>query len=461
MPLLGAFIVPHPPLIVHEVGRGEEKKISATVNAYQEISKRIALIKPETIIVFSPHSPSYSDYFHIASGAVAYGSFKEFNAPEVHFNVDYDEGLVKAISDLASKEKIPAGTLGERNERLDHGIMVPLYFINQVFKDYHLVKISLSGLTPVVHYRLGKCIAQAIEQTGKKVVIVASGDLSHKLTKDGPYGFAKEGPEFDRQVTKAFAKGDFLSLLTLDENLCIDAAECGLGSFQIMAGAFDGLAVQAELLSYEGPFGVGYGVAAFTPSGKDEKRHYDQILLGEEEKKTQERRSHEDAYLRLARASLEYFVLNGKTLPKPEGLPPEMENERAGVFVSIKKFGHLRGCIGTISPAQASIALEIIHNAVSAGSEDPRFDAVHEDELPDLVYDVDILGRPEKIASMAELDPKHYGVIVSCNGRRGLLLPDLEGIDTPQKQVRIALDKAGIDEDESYSMQRFKVTRHE
>jgi len=461
MPLLGAYIVPHPPLIVHEVGRGEEKKIQTTIEAYHEIAKRIASLKPETIIVFSPHAPSYSDYFHIASGAVALGSFKDFNAPEVRFNVDYDESLVKAISELAQKEKIPAGTLGERNERLDHGVMVPLYFINQAYQDYKLVKISLSGLTPVTHYRLGKCIAQVIEKSGKKVVIVASGDLSHKLTRDGPYGYAKEGPEFDKQVTKAFAKGDFLSLLTMDENLCIDAAECGLGSFQIMAGCLDGLSVQSELLSYEGPFGVGYGVAAFTPLRKDAKRNYDQILLGEEEKKTKERRSHEDDYLRLARASLEYFVLNGNTMPKPENLPSEMEKERAGVFVSIKKFGHLRGCIGTIAPTQANIALEIIHNAVSAGTEDPRFDAVQEDELSDLVYDVDVLGKPEKITSMAELDPKYYGVIVSCSGRRGLLLPDLEGIDTPQKQVKIALQKAGIEEDEPYSMQRFKVTRHE
>ncbi len=461
MPLLGAFIVPHPPLIVHEVGRGEEKKIQTTINAYREIAHRIALLKPETIVVLSPHAPSYSDYFHIASGAFAQGSLKEFNAPEVRFNVTYDEKLVKAISDLAQEEKIPAGTLGERNERLDHGVMVPLYFINQSYPTYQLVKISLSGLSPVVHYRLGKCIAKAIAQSGKNAVLVASGDLSHKLTRDGPYGFAKEGPIFDEQITKAFAKGDFLSLLTMDESLCIEAAECGLGSFQIMAGCLDGLGVRSELLSYEGPFGVGYGVAAFTPLANDESRHYDLILLAEEEKKTLTRRSHEDAYLLLARSSLEYFILHGKTMPKPDDLPEELENVRAGVFVSIKKYGRLRGCIGTIAPTQSCVAMEIIHNAVSAGTEDPRFDAVSEDELPDLVYDVDVLGKPEKIASLDELDPKHYGVIVSCSGRRGLLLPDLEGIDTPKKQVKIALDKAGIDEDEPYTMQRFKVTLHE
>ncbi len=461
MPLFGAFIVPHPPIIVPEVGRGEEKKIQKTVDAYTEVAKTIAGLKPQTIVILSPHAPSYSDYFHIAGGAFASGSLKDFQAPEVRFNVAYDESLAKDIEAIAGKNRLPAGTLGEKNERLDHGVMVPLYFIQQAYKEFQLVKISLSGLSPLVHYRLGKIIAQAIERSKKRVVLVASGDLSHKLTHEGPYGFSEEGPQFDQQITDAFSKGDFLKILSMDPILCEEAAECGLGSFHIMTGVFDGIGVSSKLLSYEGPFGVGYGVAAFYPGEIDEKRHFDELLADKLKKQTADSRKHEDAYLRLARASLEYFVLNGKNLAKPKDLPKEMEDDRAGVFVSIKKHGQLRGCIGTIAPTQSCIADEIIQNAISAGTEDPRFDAVHEDELDDLIYDVDVLGKPEPIASMKELNPKHFGVIVSAGGRRGLLLPDLEGINTAEKQVEIALSKAGIDPNEKYTMQRFVVTRHE
>jgi AmmeMemoRadiSam system protein A len=128
--------------------------------------------------------------------------------------------------------------------------------------------------------------------------------------------------------------------------------------------------------------------------------------------------------------------------------------------VSLKKHGRLRGCIGTISPVEPSVAEEIIRNAVSAGTGDPRFDPVEEDELDSLVYSVDVLGDAENISSMDELDAKRYGVIVTKGYRRGLLLPNLEGVDTPEQQVAIALQKAGIPANDKYSMERFEVVRH-
>ena len=148
-------------------------------------------------------------------------------------------------------------------------------------------------------------------------------------------------------------------------------------------------------------------------------------------------------------------------IPVPEGLPEEMLNERAGVFVSIHKFGKLRGCIGTIMPVTGSIAKEIIRNAVSASTQDPRFDPIEEDELKWLEINVDVLGKPEKISGLHELDVKRYGVIVSCGRKRGLLLPDLEGVDSPDQQVTIARQKGGIREEEDYTLERFEVVRHE
>ena len=168
----------------------------------------------------------------------------------------------------------------------------------------------------------------------------------------------------------------------------------------------------------------------------------------------------ESDYVRLARETLETFVKNNKKIPVPEWVPSEFKTKRAGVFVSLKKNGELRGCIGTIGPVRVNVAEEIIYNAISSGTQDPRFPEVTKEELKDLVYSVDVLGAPEKISSMEELDVKRYGVIVTFGFRRGLLLPDLEGIDTPEKQVDIALQKAGIAKSEHYEMERFEVIRY-
>ncbi len=165
--------------------------------------------------------------------------------------------------------------------------------------------------------------------------------------------------------------------------------------------------------------------------------------------------------MRLARQTLEAYVLRGESLAMPKGLPDDMVKRRAGVFVSLKKHGQLRGCIGTISAATKSIAEEIMQNAISAGTQDPRFDPVRSNELDDLVYSVDVLGEAEDIGSPDALDVRRYGVIVTSGRRRGLLLPNLPGIDTVKDQVAIARRKANIRENEKITLQRFEVVRHQ
>lgn len=168
----------------------------------------------------------------------------------------------------------------------------------------------------------------------------------------------------------------------------------------------------------------------------------------------------ESDYVKLARETLETYVHERKKIRVPDWVPSELKKKRAGVFVSLKLGGALRGCIGTIGPTCPNVAEEIINNAISAGTCDPRFPEVRPDELKDLVYSVDVLGTPEKINSINELDVKKYGVIVTSGYRRGLLLPALEGVDTPEQQVEIALQKAGIRPSEPYEMQRFEVVRY-
>lgn len=463
MSFLGACAVPHPPLILPEIGRGEENKISDTIEAYKSVADWIVKNNPDLVVITSPHATMYGDYMQISSGSTAKGSFANFGHPELAFHVEYDEEFVQQVSKTAGEIKLPAGTLGRQGSELDHGTMIPLYFLQMAGYEGKIVRIGLSGLSNIHHYTLGVLLRETADIMDRRMMIVASGDLSHKLKADGPYGFAKEGPVFDQRMADCFDKGDFLELLTTPAKLAEGAAECGLRSFWIMAGAFDCLDVESELLSCEGPFGVGYGVARFTPRGENGRRNIGEQVLEGHKREMEDLRKKEDDYLRLARKSLESFVRYNKRIDVPDGLPAEMINTRAGAFVSIKKAGQLRGCIGTILPVRESLAAEIIANAVSAGTADPRFPEVTEEELEDLVYDVDVLSEPEPIESPAQLDVKRYGVIVSSEDgyRRGLLLPDLDGVDTVEEQISIARRKGGISPDERVKLQRFEVTRHE
>ena len=460
MSIVAAFMVPHPPMIVPEVGRGSEKQVEKTIKAYEKVAEKIAALKPETIIISSPHSVMYSDYFHISPGTHASGSFADFGAPQVKFDVEYDEELVNLLCSKAEESHFPAGTLGEKRPELDHGTMVPLWFIKKKYKDFKLVRTGLSGYDFLKHYEYGMMIKDAVESLGRKVVYVASGDLSHKLQDYGPYGFAEEGPVYDKRIMDVCSGGRFGELFDFDENFCEKAAECGHKSFVIMAGALDGKAVQATQYSHEDVTGVGYGICSFIPKDDDGGRHFLDKRLKLVEDELNQKREKSDAYVKLARASAEYFVKNGDIMPLPDNLPSELLNTKAGAFVSVHKFGTLRGCIGTIASTQATLAQEIIENAVSAVSKDPRFQPVTEDELKYLDINVDVLGEAEKISSPTELNVKKYGVIVQSGYKRGLLLPDLDGVDTVEQQVSIARRKGGIAPDEKVDLFRFEVVRH-
>ena len=460
MSILAGFMVPHPPLIVPAVGRGSEEEVRETIDAYDRVADEIAALKPETIIITSPHATMYSNYFHISPGQGAKGSFADFGAPQVKFDETYDSGLWDLIASLAEAEDFPAGIEGERKAQLDHGTMVPLWFIRKKYSSFKIVRIGLSGLPLTDHYHLGELIKAAVEKTGRRAVFVASGDLSHKLQYHGPYGFAPEGPVYDERIMDVCGRAAFGELFDFDEDFCDKAAECGHRSFVIMAGAFDGLKIKATRFSHQDVTGVGYGICSFYPEGPDETRRFRKLRIEEEERKLAALAANSDDYVKLARRSLESYVLRKETIEVPKGLPAEMYSKQAGVFVSIHKQGSLRGCIGTILPTEDNVAAEIIQNAISASSFDPRFDPITADELKYLEINVDVLGEPEDIDSPSQLDVKRYGVIVSSGGKRGLLLPDLEGVDTVEDQIDIARRKAGIRPGERLKLQRFEVVRH-
>ena len=445
MPILGAFVVPHPPLIIPDVGRGGEKQIEKTIRAYEKVADEIARLKPETIILSSPHALMYSDYFHISPGQGAEGDFSMFRAKNVRFEETYDEDLVKEICRLADQDGFPAGIEGERtyrgDQKLDHGTMIPLYFIRQKYSDFKIIRLGLSGLSLKEHYRFGRMIREAVDALNRRAVYVASGDLSHKLQTYGPYGFAPEGPQYDQRLMSIFeaisgGSTDLKALLDFDESFLSEAAECGHRSFVMMAGALDGLSLDVQVLSHEDVTRVGYGIVTLLPKPAG------------------------DPYVRLARASLESWIREHKKLSIPDWVPEEMRTQKAGAFVSIHEHGDLRGCIGTILSTTDSVAEEIIQNAISASTRDPRFYPIRKDELPNLDISVDVLGSPEVIDSPSLLDVKRYGVIVSYGRRRGLLLPDLDGVDTVEDQIDIARQKGGIRSTDPYTLERFEVIRH-
>lgn len=461
MAVAAAFMVPHPPLIVPDIGRGEERKIQKTINGYEEAARRIGKLRPETIVLVSPHQVMYADYFHISPGDGAEGDFGQFGAGQVKMAVRYDTEFTGKLCELADAGRLPAGTYGERGRRLDHGTMVPLYFVNQCWKEYRLVRVGLSGLPLKTHYKLGQYIKEAAEALNRRVVLIASGDLSHRLKEDGPYGYQKEGPEYDSRIMDVMGRGAFGELLEFTENFCERAGECGHRSFTIMAGALDRTGVTAESLSYEGPFGVGYGICCYAACGSDPARNFGEQYEEKARKRILEQRAREDIYIQLARNTIEEYVRTGKKIETPKGLPEEMLCRRAGVFVSIKESGRLRGCIGTIRAVQASMAEEIIENAISASSRDPRFSPIEPEELEELSVSVDVLGDTERIDSPGQLDVRRYGVIVTKGYKRGLLLPNLEGVDTVEEQIAIAKRKAGIGGEEEVELERFEVVRHD
>jgi len=470
--IYAACAVPHPPLLVPGIGDDSKQYVQKTHQALVELSGRIMAHEPETLIIVSPHAPLYADYFHMSSGAGAKGDFGFFCASKVSCSVVYDQEFIAMLEEELAQRGIPGGTQGEADSALDHGTMVPLHYLCQAAgkegdlgANVKIIRVGISGLSYEKHLALGKALASVANRLNRRVALVASGDLSHKLKESGPYGYAPEGPELDKQICAALASGSASEFIAIDRRLSEAGAECGLKSFIVMSGALEGLDYRAELLSYEGPLGVGYAVASY--------------MVNESISELAQASPSFCLPTALARQTLQSFFSNkGKrpALDCPEitrflerchedvetrAQLEALAHRRAGVFVSLHEENNLRGCIGTIVPTQESVLAEIVQNAVSAAREDSRFLPVREEELAYLTIKVDVLGEAEPVSDRSDLDAKRYGVIVSLGRRRGLLLPALEGVDTPEEQIGIALAKAGIGAHETYELERFEVVRYQ
>jgi AmmeMemoRadiSam system protein B/AmmeMemoRadiSam system protein A len=345
-------------------------------------------------------------------------------------------GDVPIDSELA-QQIIFASEYAEADEAAhlqEHAVEVQLPFLQYFQPDIRIVPIILAHAPASAYQEVGRGIARAMQELKREAVIIASGDMTHYEPQD-------VAEKKDRAAIEAMLALDADELTRRYEALHISM--CAHGPVVALIAAAKELGASgAELVKYQtsgdttGDYEavVGYAGVIF----KSPAHH----PLAE-----------------LARETVESYIRHGRTPSPPPSPTPEMQAQ-AGVFVSIHKLGALRGCIGTFEPQQKNVAEEIIANAVNSATRDPRFNPITPDELPDLDYSVDVLTTPEKIADESALDPRKYGVIVEAGWQRGLLLPDLEGVDTPARQIEICRQKGGIGPDEPVELYRFEVKRY-
>ncbi len=451
MRIKASYIVPHPPIIVPQIGQKETKNVDKTIAHYHDIAQEIAALKPKTIIMITPHQQAYSDVFNVREGIHASGDFKDFGAPDITFEVSVDEAFVQTLKETCEAANIPIISSIDEKTPLDHGIAVPLYFIQQYVKEVSIVTLSLSGLSRQKHYQFGQVIQSVCNETQGDKIILASGDLSHRLKTTGPYGYDEAGVLFDDTVVDYLTKGAFDKLLSVDENLRQKAYECGYFPFLILAGTLDKYHVHPTFYSYEKPFGVGYLITSYKPLKASSERSF----LNTTAQKPSQKPHH--PYARLAKKALETYLKTGETL-KPN--KKEKPTTIPGIFVSLKLDETLRGCIGTTERITESLSDAIIYFALEAALRDPRFAPVRLKELPYLSYSVDVLSEPVKIETLQNHDVKKHGLLIKNQSKSGLLLPDIEGIDTAEVQKRMVLKKAGIHPSETYQMYQFTVKRY-
>ena len=341
--------------------------------------------------------------------------------------VEIDSVLAEKI--LAISKHLQEDSKAHQHE---HSIEVQLPFLQYFKKNVRIVPITLAYADATTYQELGKEIAQAVNSLKKKVVIIASSDMTH-------YEPQEEARRKDSRAIEAILELDEAELLRRVSELNISM--CGYAPTAALIAAAKKLgAARAELVRYQ--------TSGDTTGDYSAVVGYVGIIL-----------TGMSPLAKLAKETVETYVRKGKIIEPPKRLTPEMKGI-AGVFVSIHKLGGLRGCIGTFEPQEANVALETITNAVSSATRDPRFPPINPEELKDLEYKVDVLTPPKPVASEDQLDPKKYGCIVECDLRRGLLLPDLDGVDTVDYQISICRQKAGIMPHEPVKLYRFQVKRY-
>ena len=444
-----AVLMPHAPILVSEVGGRRGCAAVATCRAMRAAALCVTSHKPDTIVIISPHAPARPGAFGLWAEDPIKGTFELFNAPQSGVRMPLDHPLERAIKVQATLRDLRTWPI--RGYPLDHGALVPLWFLDEVGWDGPAVVIGLSDVNAEGLEALGNAVADAARSLSRRVAIIASGDLSHCLSADAPCGFHPRARQFDETFIRMVDAGSYRKIEGIDPVLRGLAAEDAVDSTLVAAAAVSWNNASHRLLNYEGPFGVGYGVAILyedSPGASGDLRDIASVT----------RRERPGATLpTIARRSVESALSENHEVP-PLVLGEYLQSKH-GVFVTIRQLaGAVRGCMGTIDPIAPNIVSETWRNARLAAFRDNRFSPVAQNEMSELVFEVSVLHELEPVSSIAELNPRHYGVVVSASdGRRGTLLPGIPEIVTSDEQVQIAKAKGGIGADEPVTMQRFRV----
>ena len=431
-------LLPHPPIILPEVGGERIAECRATVEACREFARRLVRSAPDRLLLVSPHAPRRELAFGIAAGETLSGDLGRFGAPLVSIGLENDRTLIELLRRNARAREIETFEL--TNQHLDHGAVVPLRFLIEAGFRAPTCVISL----PLRHQdedlvKFGQVIARTLAELGGRPALIASGDMSHGTTADGPAGFCPRGKEFDSALRELLDQGRLDRIVDLEQDLRRFAAEDATDSALLVASALDFQSRGAETLSYEHPFGVGYLVSIFYDGSQPEAHSREGLP-------------------ELARAAIRARLAGcDPNLPIAAG---ELRRQ-AAAFVTLRtREGELRGCMGTVRPQTEDLVHEVADRALSAAFEDPRFPPVTREELERLSIEVSVLGPDEPVGAAAELDPQRFGVAITDDlGRRAVLLPGVEGVDTVEAQLRITRSKAGIPDHAKIQIRRFEVIR--
>lgn len=444
-----AVLMPHAPILVPEVGGERSGAAAASCRAMRAAANCLLSHRPETVMLISPHAPRQPHAFGVWADELLRGSFAEFGAPEAEVTLPLDGPFAHAIA--AEMRARDLQTWFIRHHPMDHGALVPLWFLAEAGWSGPTVILGLTHPSDRGLIAVGQAIAAAARSLPRRLALVASGDLSHRLTANAPGGFHPQARQFDETFIRLVRTGDYRRIESLGWDEREVAAEDAVDSTLIAAAAVSWQATGHQVLNYEGPFGVGYGVAilfAETPNSPDADATGTTLGKGD------------GALLpRLARRSVEMALQGSHELPPPP--TGGYLDQQRGVFVTIRQpGGQLRGCRGTFEPVCPNVAAETWRSARLAALQDSRFTPVTTEEMGGLRFEVNVLHSPEAVASVDELDPSRYGVVVSStDGRHALLLPGIEAIQTAEQQLRCAREKGAIGWDEAVAIRRFQADK--
>jgi len=473
-PIVFAGLMPHAPVLVPGVGGDRLADVAATVRAMATVARRAVAALPETLVLVSPHSPRRPGAFGLWRTPQLRGSLARFGSPDDRVDLPLDRTFADELETEAARRGVRTWHIADKS--LDHGAVVPLCFLVAAGWKGPTVILSLNYPGESGLEELGQAIAAIAQKRRRRTAIIASGDMSHRLTPEAPGGFHPDGRRFDEALIALLRQGAYPEIARIDSDLEETAAEDAADSTRIAVAAAGYRTDGHEVLSYEGPFGVGYGVAVLfesegvgdsvSPPALDrsrERERVDSVTSTRSRSRPQDDSTQPGVLASLsdlpvvARRAVEAALGAGPKTP-PFQAAGELTG-RHGVFVTLRTAkGNLRGCIGSLAPTEKDLVAETWRLAVAAASHDYRFQPVAAAELPQMHFSVTVLGELEPVSSPDELNPAIYGVVVTAaDGRKGVLLPAIEGIDSVAEQIAIARDKADIDSDEPVELQRFRA----